>query len=135
MYTSAASQKSKAPGKHTVQSKQGARASLRVTPGLKGRTKWRAAAIQRWVPKVYHTRVPAPDFHRCVCVCVKKKKEKKKSLDESALLLHGSLLVVGRYAPRRRNKPLVRGLRHGSNVTWRHGSNVTWFLYLGSDVS
>ena len=33
-------------------------------------------------------------------------------------LLHGSLLVVGRYAPRRRNKPLVRGLRHGSTVTW-----------------
>ena len=28
-----------APEKHTVQSKQGARASLRVTPGLKGRTK------------------------------------------------------------------------------------------------
>ena len=78
-----------------------------------------------------------------VCVCVIKKKKKLffmgrslSSGDTSELgggdappsraLLHGSLLVVGRYAPCCRNKPLVRGLRHGSNVTWRHGSNVTW---------
>ena len=38
-----------------------------------------------------------------VCVCKRKRKRKKKekkSLDENALLLHGSLLVVGRYAPK-----------------------------------
>ena len=144
MYTSAAFPFSgEAPEKHTVQSKQSAQ------------------SVRHSAMRASQARPASPSGVPCVCVCGKKRKRKRKekallhgsllvvgryfgarrgrratvsSSSSQNALLHGSLLVVGRCAPRRRNKPLVRGLRHGSNVTWRHGSTVTWFLS-GRDVS